>query len=93
MQFQEHWLSSASLPDLIFTVIAQAFFGSGGPGSRSGEDPSLLGVIGPSTGIAAQQNPGMFRFTKIWEKIIVIIGVKWSDSIVIGQDGVEPKLA
>jgi hypothetical protein len=35
----------------------------------------------------------MFRFTKIWEKIIVIIESKWSESIVIGQDGVEPRLA
>ena len=35
----------------------------------------------------------LFRFTKIWEKIIVIIESKWSESIVIGQDGVEPRLA
>jgi hypothetical protein len=36
---------------------------------------------------------GLFRFTKIWEKIIVIIESGWTERIVIGQDMVEPKLA
>jgi hypothetical protein len=35
----------------------------------------------------------LFRFTKIWEKIIVIIGEKWTESIVIVQERVEPRLA
>jgi hypothetical protein len=35
----------------------------------------------------------MFRFTKIWEKIIVIIREKRSVGIVINEERVEPRLA
>jgi hypothetical protein len=35
----------------------------------------------------------LFRFTKIWEKIIVIMGEEWTEGIVIGQERVEPRLA
>jgi hypothetical protein len=35
----------------------------------------------------------LFRFTKIREKIIVIIGEKWTEGIVINKERVEPRLA
>jgi hypothetical protein len=48
------------------------------------------GISGLNSKLA---DPTLFRFTKIWEKVIVIIGSKWTESIVIGQDEVEPMLA
>jgi hypothetical protein len=35
----------------------------------------------------------LFRFMKIWEKIIVIMGEEWTEGIVIVQERVEPRLA
>jgi len=35
----------------------------------------------------------LFRFTKIWEKIIVIIREKCSERILINQERVEPRFA
>jgi hypothetical protein len=35
----------------------------------------------------------MFHFTKIWEKIIVIIGTKRSVGVVMNKERVEPRLA
>jgi hypothetical protein len=35
----------------------------------------------------------VFRFTKIWEKIIVITKEKWTEGILINQDRVEPRFA
>ena len=35
----------------------------------------------------------VFRFTKIWEKIIVIIGEEWTERILINQERVEPRFA
>ena len=35
----------------------------------------------------------LFRFTKIWEKIIVIIGEEWTERILINQERVEPRFA
>jgi len=35
----------------------------------------------------------LFRFTKIWEKIIVIIREKCSEPILINQERVEPRFA
>jgi hypothetical protein len=38
-------------------------------------------------------NACLFRFTKIWEKIIVIIREKWTERILITQERVEPRFA
>jgi hypothetical protein len=35
----------------------------------------------------------MFRFTKFWEKNIVIIREKWSVGIMINKEWLEPRLA
>jgi hypothetical protein len=35
----------------------------------------------------------VFRFTKIWEKIIVIIRERWTGRILINQERVEPRFA
>jgi len=35
----------------------------------------------------------LFRFTKIWEKIIVIIRERWTERILINQERVEPRFA
>jgi hypothetical protein len=35
----------------------------------------------------------LFRFTIIWEKIIVIIGENWTPVFVIIQEGVESSVA
>jgi hypothetical protein len=35
----------------------------------------------------------MFRFTIIWDKIIVIIGGNWTADFVIIQEGVESSVA
>jgi hypothetical protein len=35
----------------------------------------------------------LFRFTIIWEKIIVIIGGNWRADFVIIQEGVESRVA
>jgi hypothetical protein len=35
----------------------------------------------------------LFRFTKIWEKIIVIIRERWTGRILINQERVEPRFA
>jgi hypothetical protein len=35
----------------------------------------------------------MFRFTIIWEKIIVIIGAKRTEGIRIVKEGIGPRLA
>ena len=48
-----------------------------------------------SLGPRNQPNKGtlLFRFTKIWEKIIVIIREKCSERILINQERVEPRFA
>ena len=33
------------------------------------------------------------KITKIWENIIVIIGVKWIESFPINKERIEPRLA
>ena len=38
-------------------------------------------------------NQLLFRFTKIWEKIIVIIREKWTERILINRERVEPRFA
>ncbi len=35
----------------------------------------------------------VFRFTIIWEKVIVIISEKWTERILINQERVEPRFA
>jgi hypothetical protein len=35
----------------------------------------------------------LFRFTIIWEKVIVIISEKWTERILINQERVEPRFA
>jgi hypothetical protein len=40
---------------------------------------------------AALDDPIMFRFTKIWEKIIVIIREKWTECILINKEWLEPR--
>ena len=35
----------------------------------------------------------VFRFTRIWEKIIVIIGEKWTECILISKERLEPRLS
>ena len=37
--------------------------------------------------------PMVFRFTIIWEKVIVIISEKWTERILINQERVEPRFA
>jgi hypothetical protein len=43
-------------------------------------------------GVAAGE-PILFRFTKFWEKNIVIIREKWSVGIMINKEWLEPRLA
>jgi hypothetical protein len=42
---------------------------------------------------AAPWGKRLFRFTKFWEKNIVIIREKWSVGIMINKEWLEPRLA
>jgi len=69
--------------------------------AKQAQCKSSLGVADPAVVFAqsdvqsvmqaALDDPIMFRFTKIWEKIIVIIREKWTECILINKEWLEPR--
>jgi hypothetical protein len=54
---------------------------------------SRFGIAASAGFHAAPPEERVFRFTKFWEKNIVIIREKWSVGIMINKEWLEPRLA